>query len=290
MAEIYFGNLAFGQQLVLQDGDIAIPESPEVVNDGSILVAAGASATLELGGYLLKGDGKIFADETAALTVSASDAPGQLQGMTLTAGGHLTWVGQIQCDDHFVMESYAGVNLQNPLPRRDDFVKDGQFDEVSWRAALETDYPYSRSVFVMRSGYLTGTGVFNGNLQLLGGQISLQVPPTTPKEPGCVEMPAPSPDFIVITGDVTMASGVMEVAISADYYGQLAVTGTCVLGSGQLNITLQSYTPAYTDAYRIIKCDNITGQFGTFNSTCMNFDNKGIIAITGGKAYRLSGY
>jgi hypothetical protein len=292
MAEIYFGNLSSGQQLVLQDGDIAIPESPEVTNNGSIIVASGATATLELGGYTLRGSGKIFVDEVSNLTVSATTGAALLEGMTLTNGGDLIWVGQIRCDSHFILDSYSGVQLRNPVPRKEDFLKDGEFDDDAWWAALFNDYPVNRSTFVIRSGTISGCGVLNGNVQLMGGRLALGASDeiSGPPRGGCPQTPSPSPDFISITGDIAMSSGSMDVTMSADYYGQLSASGTAILGNCALNVTLQAFTPAYVDAYRIIKADNVTGQFGTFNATATNFDNRGIITITGGKAYRLSGY
>lgn len=292
MAEVILDSLSPGQQVVLKDGDTVIPASSSITNDGSIVVAAGGTVNLMMGGYCMGGTGKIFVEEGATLIILAETGIGLFKGITIRNGGVLYWVGHLQCDSSFTLQNFGELNMDNPRPDLEPYLRDDYFDHHGWKKELKSMYPDNEANWILQQGIVKGAGVFHGNLEGVGLLVLLDVSaPEPPTHGHHCEIPAPSPNYITITGTWAQSSGVINVTINSTYYGQAIIGDATYLGGCTLNVTLDGYTPAFGDNFRIIKAPTITGSIGSFNATAANFDNKGIITLGDGtQAYRLSGY
>lgn len=269
--------------------------------DGTIRVAGKSKATLKLNSQsVVRGLGSMKVEPGSTLIIDSSQ--GQLGKIRVDNQGTIVLKGTLDCTLGLDFRTSGTLILDTASITPTSDVK-------SMQIRAQSLYPSDGAVFTVQSGgVLTGSGVLDGDLVVEpGGTIVLSADETgstsaaaasalvvrdssgqtTIRKPA---MPSPSPDCIVINGDVTMSNSIMDVTIGATYYGQLSVTGSVTLGNGTLNCYLDGYTPAYADAFRIIKATSVGGQFSTFNTTCLNYDNRGIISITGGQAYRLSGY
>lgn len=269
--------------------------------DGTLRVAGNSQATLKLDSQsLVRGAGSLKVEAGATLIIDANQ--GQLGKVTVDNQGTVVLKGTVDCENGLDFQTSGKLILDTDTP-----ADNGDFQ--AFKANVKSMYPGTGALFTIRNaGVLSGHGVLDGSVVVeSGGKIVLSaggVNSNSAIKLGQVvrdssgrtvvrraSTPSPSPDFVTITGDVTMSSGSLDIDFTSTSYGQLAVSGSVVLGNSTLNCyLLNGYTPAYVDAFRIIKADNVTGQFGTFNATALNFDNRGIITITGGKAYRLSGY
>jgi hypothetical protein len=292
-------SVSLGSDRILRDGSITeIATNTLLQIDGTMRVPSFSAATLKLDSQsLVKGSGSLTVEAGATLVIDSSQ--GQFGKIQVDNQGTVILKGLLDCSSGLDFETSGTLILANTSV-------DNSSDLDTLQANVQALYPSTGAVFTIHNGgVLTGSGVLDGDLVVEpGGKIVLTAP--DPKVSAASSMlirdssgkivkrkpamPTASPDFMILNGDLSMSSASLDITINTTYYGQLSMTGMATIGNCTLNVTLSGYTPAYADAFRIIKADSMTGQFGSFNSTALNFDNRGIISITGGQAYRLSGY
>lgn len=184
-------------------------------------------------------DGFIVADEEAGLTIDPSSQGFQNAGVVEVAKlGSLTIAA-----GPFETTGAVVVNSGRKLTRTGDFVHAG--GEVSCAGEIEVN----SGSYLLSAGELVLTGVLDGHLVNLGGEI------TNGTEHGP----------ILIDGDLTQdTDGTVQLQVGGlreGEFDQLNVTGTATLTGTLAVVAEPSYKPQVGDELTVVTAGDIDGQF-----------------------------